>query len=345
MQEPRQDPLEFALAWRQDGRAVALATVIQTWGSAPQPVGSRLAIDGEQNFEGSVSGGCVESAVITEASEVLESGEPKVLTFGVSDETAFGVGLACGGTIRIFLECISGEKGAESAALYAEIAAVRAARRPAIMMTKLEDGSHRLIHPAEIDEQEPLSETMQQALSHKGSQVLDSPEGEIFLDVHNPALRLVIIGAVHIAQHLEPMANAAGFAVTIIDPRQAFATPERFPGARLIAGWPDDVLPDFGLDSRTAMLALTHDPKIDDLALKMALGTNCFYIGALGSRRTHGARVARFRDDGISDELIERIHAPVGLSIGAKGPVEIAISIAAELVAALRLRPQPVHTI
>ena len=178
---------------------------------------------------------------------------------------------------------------------------------------------------------------MSQALSDGSSQVVDSAEGEIFLEVHNPALQLVIIGAVHIAQHLEPMATAAGYAVTIIDPRRAFATPERFPHARLKTAWPDDILPKLCLDSRTAILALTHDPKIDDLALKIALGTDCFYIGALGSRRTHAARVARLRNLGFSDLLIERIHTPVGLSIGARGPVEIAISIAAELVAALRL--------
>lgn len=345
MQETRPDPLEVALAWSKEGRGVALATVIQTWGSAPQPVGSRLAIDSAQNFEGSVSGGCVEGSVISEASEVLETGESRILTFGVSDETAFEAGLACGGTIRIFLESIGGEKGAGNAALYAGVADARAARRPAIMTTRLEDGSHQLLDPGDIDAQAPLADIMLQALSRGQSQIVDSAEGEIFLEVHSPALRLVIIGAVHIAQYLEPMAAAAGYAVTIIDPRQAFATPERFPAARLFPEWPDDVLPDFDLDARTAMLALTHDPKIDDVALKLALGSDCFYIGALGSKRTHAARIERLRDAGFSDALIARIHAPVGLAIGARGPAEIAISIVAELVAALRLAPQATDTI
>lgn len=345
MQTPTADPLETALVWRREGRNVALATVIQTWGSAPQPVGSRLVIDADQNFEGSVSGGCVEGAVITEAGDVLESGKPRVLTYGVSDETAFSAGLACGGTIRIFLEKLGDDGGDTNTGLYEKIAADRKARRPAILATTLDSGKQTLVYPAEVASHPALAETLGQALADGKSMVVDADEGELFLDVHAPPLQLIVIGAVHIAQHLAPMASAAGYAVSIIDPRQAFATADRFPGARLIAEWPDEILPQMALDDRTAMVLLTHDPKIDDVALKAALASDCFYIGALGSTRTHAARRERLVEAGVPAADIDRVHAPVGLDIGAKGPVEIAVSIMAEIIAVMRRGPDAIHAV
>jgi xanthine dehydrogenase accessory factor len=347
MQASTYDPLETALAWGRQGRDVALATVVQTWGSAPQPVGSRLVIDAEQNFEGSVSGGCVEGAVIAEAGDVIDSGKPQLLTFGVSDETAFEAGLACGGTIRIFLERLERANAPANGALYEQIRADREARRPVILATDLNTGAQRLVYPGDsAREDDPkLAESLARAFSGGVSEVVSTGDGELFLEVHNPALQLFLIGAVHIAQHLAPLASAAGYTVTIIDPRQAFATEARFPDARLIAEWPDEVLPGFTLDERTAMALLTHDPKIDDVALKLALESDCFYIGALGSKRTHAARRERLLADGVSEEALARIHAPIGLAIGARGPVEIAISIMAELTAALRLGADAAHAL
>lgn len=342
---PKSDPLETALAWHRDGRKVALATVIQTWGSAPQPVGSRLVIDADQNFEGSVSGGCIEGAVITEAGDVLESGRPRVLTYGVSDETAFDAGLACGGTIRIFLERLDAAGGKGNTGLYERIAADRQSRRPAILATALETGEKTLVHPSDAGSHPSLAETLERAFDEGRSEVVAGDAGELFLDVHAPPLQLVVIGAVHIAQHLAPLAASAGYAVSIIDPRQAFATGERFPGAKLIAEWPDEVLPGMTLDARTAMVLLTHDPKIDDVALKAALDSDCFYIGALGSTRTHASRRERLVEAGIPAAAIDRINAPVGLHIGARGPVEIAISIMAELIAVQRLGPDAANAL
>lgn len=336
-QDAVRDPLEVALTWNQAGKRVALATVIQTWGSAPQPVGSRLAIDEAQNFEGSVSGGCVEAAVIAESEEVIESGRSRVLTYGVSDETAFNAGLACGGTIRIFLERLEGKAKGANAGYYAEMVADRATRRPAVLITKLETGAQRLLHAGDDPAQAGLPGIGLAAIFAEGkSGTIEGPDGEVFLSVQNPVPQLLIIGAVHIAQHLAPLASSAGFAVSVIDPREAFASHERFPGTPIIASWPDEALAEFTLDRRTAMVLLTHDPKIDDEALTLALDSDCFYIGALGSRRTHAKRCERLRNAGVSEQNLERIHAPVGLDIGAAGPIEIAVSIMAELIAVLR---------
>jgi xanthine dehydrogenase accessory factor len=308
------DPLMLAEAWALDGRGVALATVIETWGSAPRPVGSHLVIDAEGNFEGSVSGGCVEGAVVADAVDVIASGETQILSFGVADETAWRVGLSCGGQIRVLVQKVGA--GLSLAALQ-RLNAARASRYEARTRTDLASGETRLV--GEEGEAEPL--------------------GESFVNIYRPAPRLVIIGAVHIAQALVPMAEIAGFKTRVIDPRTAFATPERFPGVDLVADWPEDVLPAQPLDAYTAVAAVTHDPKIDDPALKAALDANCFYVGALGSRKTHASRVARLQALGLSDAVIARISAPIGLSIGAATPAEIAVSILADVIAALRVRP------
>src|SRR5262245_64736555 len=164
----------------------------------------------------------------------------------------------------------------------------------------------------------------------------ETPEGRVFLTVHVPPPRLVITGAVHISQRLAPIARVVGYDVTIVDPRTAFASPERFPDVKVIAEWPDTALPPLGIDRYTAFVALTHDPKIDDPALAHALSRDCFYVGALGSRKTHGRRIERLKAQGISDANIARIHAPIGLDIGAVSPAEIAVSIMGEITARLR---------
>jgi xanthine dehydrogenase accessory factor len=314
---------EAALAFVEAGLGAALATVIETWGSAPRPAGSQLAIGGDGALVGSVSGGCVEGAVATEARDAIDDGTPRLLEYGVADDDAFAVGLACGGTIRVLVEPIGG--AGPDAALLTEIVEARAARRPLVYAVRPGDWSRRLISgPGD-----PLWPEAEAALRADRSGFV----GEWFLQALNPPPRLVIVGAAHVAQHLAPMARIAGFDVTVVDPRAAFATEARFPGTRLMVDWPDEALAEIGLDTRVAVVTLTHDPKIDDLAIEATLASDAFYLGCLGSRKTHAQRLERLAALGPA---LERIHAPVGLAIGARTPAEIAVSIVAELVAGLR---------
>jgi len=311
---------ETALRWHADGAGAALATVVETWGSAPRRAGSQLAIAADGRIEGSVSGGCVEGAVIVEAQEALEDGAHRLLEFGVSDDDAFAVGLACGGTIRVLVEPVG---TALPVPLLTELVDHRATRRAVAYEVNLTSGARQLLvggYPERL------------RADRSGLE----PGGEIFVAVHNPPLRLIIVGAVHIAQALAPMAQIAGYDPVIVDPRAAFATADRFPDLALRDDWPDAAVADLGLDARTALVLLTHDPKLDDPALMAALGSECFYIGALGSIRTHAKRVARMRGAGFDTAAIDRIHGPVGLDIGAAGPAEIAVSVLAEMTAVLR---------
>jgi xanthine dehydrogenase accessory factor len=214
--------------------------------------------------------------------------------------------------------------------------AERAARRAAIIVTDIATGAQRFVRKADVGA-DPLRETLQAALRTGKSGMAETPQGKVFLTVHVPPPRLVITGAVHISQALAPMAKLVGYDVVIVDPRTAFATPERFPDVKVIAEWPDTALPPLNIDGYTAFVALTHDPKIDDPALTHALARDCFYVGALGSRKTHARRVERLKAQGISDEAIARIHAPIGLSIGAVSPPEIAVAILGQITAQLRL--------
>ena len=319
---PDQIP-EIALDWHRAGKGAALATVVQTWGSAPRQPGSQLAISGAGALMGSVSGGCVEGAVVAEAMEALQDGRPRLLTYGVSDDSAFAVGLACGGTIRILVEPVGDGPQAFSPALLAEIIAARAARQAVGVLTDLDSFARRMVTPADI----PAAFRADRA----GLQ-----EDGALLTLHNPPLRLVVVGAVHIAQALLPMARMAGYDPVLVDPREAFASPERFPGERLLHDWPDAALGSVGLDARTAVVTLTHDSKLDDPAIIAALRSDVFYLGCLGSTRTHAKRLERLRALGFDDPTLARIHAPVGLNIGAKTPAEIALSTLAQMTAVLR---------
>jgi len=313
---------ETALRWHRDGNGAALATVVQTWGSAPRRVGAQLAISGDGRIEGSVSGGCVEGAVIVEALEALEDGRPRMLEFGVSDEDAFAVGLACGGTIRVLVEPIGAALPVE---MLAELVTARAARQPLAYVVNLDRNTRHLVRDGYPD---------RMRMDSSGFEA----DGQTFVAVHNPPLRLIVVGAVHIAQALVPMARIAGYDPVLIDPRDAFGSAARFPGETILHDWPDEAVAALGLDARTAMVLLTHDPKLDDPALESALRADCFYIGALGSTRTHAKRVERMQMAGFHDDQIARIHGPVGLDIGAAGPAEIAVAILAQMTAVLRGR-------
>jgi xanthine dehydrogenase accessory factor len=212
----------------------------------------------------------------------------------------------------------------------------RRKREAAIVVTDIAAGTVRVVLEKDGYAADPLREELAARFASGVSGLV--AEANVFLTVHLPAPRLVIIGAVHISQAMAPMAKVAGFDLTIIDPRTAFATADRFPGIDLRAEWPDDALPEVGLDPFTAMAAFTHDPKIDDSALAAALRAGCFYVGALGSRKTHAKRLERLRALGIDDVTLSRIHAPIGIAIGAQSPAEIAVAVLAEIIATLRAR-------
>jgi xanthine dehydrogenase accessory factor len=212
----------------------------------------------------------------------------------------------------------------------------RAARRAAVVVTDIATGAQRFVAAADVAG-DPLREVLEVHLRSGKSGVEETAHGRVFLTVYVPPARLIITGAVHISQALAPMARMLGYDVTIVDPRTAFASPDRFPDVKVIAQWPDEALPPLGVDRYTAFVALTHDPKIDDPALLHALSRDCFYIGALGSKKTHARRLERLKAQGVTDAALARIHAPIGLAIGAVSPSEIAVSIMGEITASLRL--------
>lgn len=214
--------------------------------------------------------------------------------------------------------------------------AERAARRPAVVVTEMASGAQRFVRGADAG-LDPLAEVIAERFRTGKSGMVDTPQGQVFLTVYVPPPRLVITGAVHISQALAPIAALLGYDVTIVDPRTAFASVERFPDVKVIAEWPDVALPPLNVDRYTAFVALTHDPKIDDPALLHALERDCFYIGALGSKKTHARRVERLKGQGITEAQLARIHAPIGLKIGAVSPPEIAVAIMGEITARLRL--------
>lgn len=321
MDRPDHDRIpEIALDWHRAGKGAALATVIETWGSAPRPVGSQLAVSGAGEMMGSVSGGCVEGAVVAEAEAALEDGEPRVLTYGVSDQDAFAVGLACGGTIRVLVEPVG---KALPEAMLADIVTARAGRVGIAYAVDLENWDRSLT----------AADGPHKDRFRADKSGLDE---SLFVAIHNPPLRMIIVGAVHIAQPLVGMARSCGYDPLLIDPREAFGSEARFAGEVISHDWPDEAMAAVGLDARTAVVTLTHDPKLDDPAIQTALRSDCFYLGCLGSTRTHAKRLERLTAAGFSEAEIARIHAPVGLDIGAKSPAEIAVSIMAQVTQVLR---------
>jgi xanthine dehydrogenase accessory factor len=323
------DVLGAARTWLdQDGR-VALATVVGTWGSAPVRVGGQMVIAADGRFEGSVSGGCVEGEVISEAESILADGKPKTLTFGVEDETAWRVGLPCGGKIKVFLERLDKQGGLP---LLSRAIEAGKSRSGLVVRTHLADARREVFERRDARADEDIAKLF----ATGESELTETAEGEVFLHALVPQPRILIIGATHIGQMLAQLVTLAGYEVTVIDPRTAFAAEARFPGIRLDTEWPQDAIPKVGLDPYTAVVALAHVGHIDDEALKLAMRSECFYVGALGSRRNHAKRTERLQAAGFSAEEIARIHSPIGINIGAQNPQEIAISIMAEIVLALR---------
>lgn len=336
------DVMDKIDGWLAEGQDVMLATVVEVWGSAPRPLGSHLAYGSNGGIAGSVSGGCVEGAVIEEGQILLESGESRLLSFGVEDELAWNVGLSCGGRIEVFCERLDpgfyGEIRTELenerlAALATVIAGPRLGRR-----LLLRDGgaaSGGLGTPA-LDalagrlfaEQKLSFEARREALE------ADGERHELFLEVLPPRPELVVVGAVHVAIPLVAIANLLGFRTVVVDPRTAFATRERFRHAdELLHEWPDEALRHVGIHRNSFVALLSHDPKLDLPAARVALAGKARYVGALGSKKTHQKRVAQLREAGVPEEQIARLHNPIGLDLGGRRAQEIAVAVIAEIVA------------
>jgi xanthine dehydrogenase accessory factor len=324
------DALHAARTWlERDGR-VAVATVVHTWGSAPVDVGGQLVVAADGSFQGSVSGGCIEGEVIAEAEEILDHGQPKTLAFGVADETAWSVGLPCGGQVRVFLERLDRSSGGLD--LVNRALQARDGRSGLVIRTRLADGQRQV-----FERNTPgLPEDIEGRFRSGESKLLDTPEGDVFVHALLPPARIVVIGATHISQIVCEIARLANYEIMVVDPRTAFATGDRFRGVAMRTEWPQDALPQIGLDPYTALLVLAHVSHIDDEALKVALRSECRYIGALGSHRNHSKRTERLRAAGFTETEIARIKNPIGLEIGARSPAEIAVSIMAEVILAVR---------
>ena len=329
------DLLSDIAAWRAQGAPVAVATVTRTWGSAPRREGAKMAIAPGDRLSGSVSGGCVEGAVVEAALETIGTGRPQALRFGVADATAWEVGLACGGTVEVFVEAL----GPETFEAWQAAVSGRRALASAMVIagapllgarTFMDDGGAMW----GVEGPPALRDALAAALRSGRPARFAAGGADYFIDVTAPPWELICIGAAHIAIPLSKIARVLGYRVTVIDPRAAFATPIRFPDVdALIVDWPGRALPGLAVPPTAAIAALTHDPKIDDPALEVALASRAFYIGALGSRRTHAARLERLRLRGIPEDALARIHGPIGLELGARDPAEIALAIMGQIVA------------
>jgi xanthine dehydrogenase accessory factor len=322
--------------WLNEGRPTALATVVATWGSSPRQAGAKLGIAADMAMIGSVSGGCVENAVVEEALAGLKDNKPRLLNFGVSDDTAWDVGLACGGRMTVYVEPLDTK--------WWQIAASHARRDQAMATATIMTGELAgqkasfdetgLVYATSAITPELCDQISQQGLLSRSSGRMQIGDFDILVDVYRPRPRLILIGGAHVAMALNNFALQLGFRVILIDPRKAFATPERFPDVELISHrYPDKALAEIGITPESYIAILTHDPKIDDPALRIALPSSAPYIGVLSSKRTHEKRIERLTEAGVAPELLARIRTPIGINIGAQTPEEIALCIMAEIIA------------
>jgi xanthine dehydrogenase accessory factor len=294
--------------WTKAGEDIALATVVETWGSSPRPLGSKMVVTRSGKMAGSVSNGCIEGAVFEEAQKVLKTGKPKLAAFGVADEVAFEVGLACGGHIEVFVERLQ--------PAHMQLLAMLETNEAATLRTNLATGEVRLT-----------------AGAPSGSE-LARREGDWLVEPLRRPAHLVIVGAIHIAIPLHRLAKLMGYRVTVVDARSKFATKERFPEAdELIVAWPDEAMAKLNFDNSTYVVILTHDPKFDLPALRSVLGKDVGYIGAIGSRKTNQNRFDALRAEGFTEEQLSRVHGPIGMDLGGRGAEETALGILAEVTA------------
>ncbi len=333
--------------WFERGDPIALATVVGTWGSSPRQTGAKMVVNERSEIAGSVSGGCVEGAVVQEALHVLAGADPRLLEFGVSDETAWSVGLSCGGKITVFVERLRSDwwnvldEGRKSDSTLACVTRLEGAAKGSKMIVTADSQ----VAWSDLDCDDALKPRIIAAavgaMQRRESSRAAIGGADVLIDLQLPRPRLLIVGGAHVAQSLHRLAAEIGFRTILIDPRKAFATPERFPGAEAIFHeYPQQVLPVIGLDRDTYLAVLTHDPKIDDQALLLALPSAAPYVGILSSRKTHQKRLARLLEAGADPDLLDRIRTPIGLDIGARTPEEIALAIMAEIIQCRR-RPNP----
>jgi xanthine dehydrogenase accessory factor len=342
--------LPALLAAQARGESVAMATVVRTWRSAPRPAGASMLVTHDGEAVGSVSGGCVEGALYELGSQVLESGEPCLETYGVSDDDAFAVGLTCGGILDVFVERVSPATWPELPGVAASVndevpvAVATVVRGPAHV------GRHLVVRPEGVEgslgtsrlddtvgaDARGLLESGTTGFLHYGPEGERLSEGlEVFVTSFAPAPRMYVFGAIDFSAALCRVGKLLGFHVTVVDAREVFATHKRFPEAdEVVVDWPNRWLLSAPVDQRTVICVLTHDPKFDVPALMAAVRTPAAYIGAMGSRRTHDDRTARLREAGMTEEALSRIHSPIGLDLGARTPEETAISIAGEILQA-----------
>lgn len=324
------DLIAKARQWAENGHRVALATVIATWGSSPRPVGSQLVINDREAFFGSVSGGCIESTILTEAQFTIRDNSPQRLSIGIDDRKAWDYGLGCGGSIEIYVEPV-----ASWLPVLAAIAELVDRGQSFCLITNLCDSSKALYCPGLPGVSFGLNRDLQSAagsaIDSGFSRLEKRGDGEFFLHVFSPSPQIIVGGAVHIAQPLVAMAQLMGYACTIVDPRTTFATGQRFPGVDLIVEHPKSALKKIQWHAGTSVVALSHSPQLDDPLLIHAINFSAAYIGALGSKKTHADRIDRLRKEGFTDRQLDRIHGPVGLDIGSLTPPEIALSIMAEI--------------
>ena len=327
--------------WYAEGsRSIALATVIETWGASPRPAGAKMAITPDGKIAGSVSGGCVESAVFDTGVEVLKSNRPVLLHFGVADETAWEVGLACGGSIDIFVQPLNAESFQPLRSILTDeqpAVSVKVVRGPAELLGRemllREDGGllGAISEELNVFALNVAREAWAQGESRRASL---TAEVEVFVEVILPPPTVVAVGGVHITIALMALAKTLDYRTVVIDPRSAFGNETRFPQVdQLIPLWPEEAFQQIPITRSTAIAMLTHDPKLDDPALKIALSSPAFYVGALGSKTTQAKRRQRLLAEGFTEAELRRLHGPIGLEIGAGTPEEIAMSIMAEIVA------------
>lgn len=327
--------------WTDIQKPFAIATVIKTWGSSPRPVGSALLVSEDMDMAGSVSGGCVEGAVIKAALPLINAGEGKPLDFGVTDEEAWGVGLSCGGKIQVYAErFLAFDKRPAEQMVWQKLQENLNNNQPCVLLTRLQAGEsqHILVMPdRHALGQQVSTHLIEEAIrvyKERKNQVIEQEGISYFAQVFPRRSQLLIIGAAHITVDLVALGKMYGFETIVIDPRGIFTNKTQFPTPpdSIYEKYPAEVLPDYTLDAYTYAVVLSHDPKIDDNALHILLKSDAGYIGALGSRKTQAKRVARLEAAGFSAEEIGRIHSPIGMSIKAKTPKEIALSIMGEII-------------
>ena len=329
------------IEWHSQNKNIAIATLVKVYGSAPQPLGAKMAITEDLEFTGSVSGGCVEGDVIEQAQRVIKSSSPKLMGYGISDDSAWGLGLSCGGTIEVFVEPFTSlhEKIIElqhNHDLFAVITILngnRIGEKQIVFPVDLTGDENKglILHPGIRD---MAFRVLQNQKSEKFDVRLENEECQVFCEIFSPPARLIIIGAIHIAMPLVELARLLNFSTVIVDPRSTFANCDRFPTVdQIVVGWPAEELEKLEIDENTFIAFISHDEKLDVPALQKALNSKARYIGVLGSRKTHAGRVEKLLELGVSAESLARLHAPIGLDIGASGAQEIALAIMAEMIA------------